>query len=273
MSIQELSTTFQVYAVSDATGSLSNNLAIAAIRQFADIKAKVIRRARINTQEQIALVVAEAKQNHGVIVFTMVSQECRRLLLTEAKKEEVVAMDVMGPTLDMLSHYFHKLPSDEPGLQYKVTQDYFKRTEAMEFAVGHDDGLGLETIHQADIILLGISRTSKTPLSIYLAFQGYRAANVPVVKGIPFPEKLFEIDKKKLVGLIVSPEKLALVRSTRLKKLGRPDSEDYAQTEHIEEELAYAREVFRKIGDIPVIDVTGKAIEEIASEIVNQLRL
>lgn len=264
---------FSVYAVSDATGGLSQSLAIAAARQFPEINSKVVRRGKVTTSKQMNEVVKEVKDKQGVILFTMVSQHLRRDLLSEAKKEGVVAMDVMGPVLDMLSHYFHTLPSDEPGLQYKVTQDYYKRTEAVEFAVRHDDGLGLETITNADIILLGISRTSKTPLSIYLAFHGYRCANVPIVRGVPVPEKIFELDPKKLVGLIVSPEKLATVRSTRLKKMGRPDSEDYAQMEHIKQELHEAQAIFQKLGGIPIIDVTGKAIEEVAGEVIQQLKL
>lgn len=264
---------FTVFAVSDATGGLAQSLAVAVARQFPDVKAKIIRRGKVTSAKLISDVVQEVKEKQGVIVFTMVSQSLRRDLLSEAKKEGVVVMDVMGPVLDMFSHYFHTLPSDEPGLQYKVTQDYYKRTEAVEFAVRHDDGLGLDSIQHADIILLGISRTSKTPLSIYLAFHGYRCANIPIVRGVPVPEKIFELDPKKLVGLVVSPEKLATVRSTRLKKMGRPDSEDYAQMEHIEQELKEAQIIFRKLGEIPVIDVTGKATEEVASEVIQQLKL
>lgn len=263
---------FYILAASDATGGLAQNLAVAAVRQFTDINIRISRRGRIVTREQISALVSEAKEKQAVIIFTMVSQVVRRELLSEAKKEGVVAMDVMGPVLDMLSHYFHKLPSDEPGLQYKVTQDYYKRTEAVEFAVRHDDGLGLETIQEADIILLGISRTSKTPLSIYLAFQGYRCANIPIVREMPMAEKIYELDRKKMFGLVVSSEKLVRVRSTRLQKLGRPDSENYAQLDHIEEELKYAHEIFRKAGGIPVIDVTGKATEEVASEILHLLQ-
>ena len=264
---------FHIYTVSDATGELANNLARSAIGQFPKIKVKVVRRPRVSTEREIGWVVAEAKKARGVILFTMVSHDVRRKVLSEAKREGVVAMDVMGPVLDMLSHYFHTLPSDEPGLQYKITRDYYKRTEAVDFAVRHDDGLGLETLHSADIVLLGISRTSKTPLSIYLAFNGYRCANIPIVKGIPLSSQVFDIDLKKLVGLIISPDKLAGMRSTRLKKMGRPETEHYAQMEHISEELSYAREIFRALGEMPVIDVTGKAIEEVAAEILHELKL
>lgn len=264
---------FKIITVSDATGDLANSLAIAAAGQFPQIKVKIMRRPLITTQKEIARVVEEALEAKGIILFTMVSHELRGIVLSEAKKQGVVAMDIMGPALDMLSNYFHELPSDEPGLQYKRTQDYYKRTEAVEFSVRHDDGLGMETIDQADIVLLGISRTSKTPLSIYFAYHGYRCANIPVVKGVALPDKVFDLDRTKLVGLILSAEKLAEMRSTRLKKLGRPSTENYAQIEHVQEELKHAQDIFKKLNVKVVVDVTGKAIEEIAADILNVLKL
>lgn len=264
---------FRIYAVSDATGDLANSEAVAAAGQFPGIGVKIIRRPLVTTKSEIARVVSEAKEENGVILFTMVSHDLRQLMLSEAKDQGVVAMDIMGPALDMLAHYFHKLPSDEPGLQYKQTRDYYKRTEAVEFAFRHDDGLGVETLNRADIILLGVSRTSKTPLSIFLAYHGYRCANIPVVKGIPLPKQVHDLDRKKLVGLDLSAEKLAAMRSTRLKKLGRPTSEHYAQLDHVQEELKHAHQVFSKFKGMMVIDVTGKAIEEIAAEILHGLKL
>lgn len=258
---------FTIFAVSDATGELAHNLAVAASRQFEGIAAKIVRRGRI-LAAKIPVLIEEVKKKHGVILFTMVSTELRQMLLTEAKKEGIVAMDIMGPSLDMLANYFHKLPSTEPGLQYKVTRDYYKRTEAIEFSVRHDEGLGLDTLEQADIIILGISRTSKTPLSVYLAYHGYRSANIPIIPGVPIPDKLVGCDRKKMVGLTRSWEDLASHRSTRLKKMGRPESEQYAQKEHIEKELAYGQEVFEKLGVPLIVDVGGKAIEEVASEII-----
>lgn len=261
---------FTLFAASDATGELAHNLAVAASRQFEGVSVKIVRRGRVPLAK-IPALVEEVKKKQGIILFTMVSTELRQALLAEAKKEGVVAMDIMGPALDMLAHYFHTLPSTEPGLQYKVTQDYYKRTEAIDFSVRHDEGLGLETLDQADIILLGISRTSKTPLSVYLAYHGYRCANIPVIPGIPIPDKLVEMDRKKMVGLTRSSEDLATHRSTRLKKMGRPESEQYAQKEHIEKELAYAREVFEKLGVPLIINVGGKATEEVASEIISAM--
>jgi [pyruvate, water dikinase]-phosphate phosphotransferase / [pyruvate, water dikinase] kinase len=264
----EAKSVFYVYAVSDATGGLAHNLAKAAVMQFEEISVKIVRKSRVSTPDLIRSLISEVGGKQAVILFTMVSNELRQVVLDEAKKAGVVAMDVMGPALDMLAHYFHKLPSAEPGLQYKSARDYFNRTEAIEFTVRHDEGLGLETLTQADIILLGVSRTSKTPLSIYLAYQGYRCANVPVMSGIPVPQKLETVDRRKIVGLTIAEEKLIAFRSTRLKKMGRPASEDYAQKEYVSHELKFAHDLFQKLG-VRVVDVTGKSIEEIASEIIS----
>jgi regulator of PEP synthase PpsR (kinase-PPPase family) len=264
---------FQIFAVSDATGELAYSLAVAASRQFEGLNVKIVRRGKITNLKKIQDVLQEVKTVEGVILFTMVSHELRPVVLKEAKEAGVVAMDVMGPVLDMLSHYFHTLPSDEPGLQYRMTQDYFKRTEAVEFTVRHDEGSGLDTIDQADIVLIGISRSSKTPLSIFLAHQGYKCANVPLAVGMELPAKIKEIDRKKLAGLIVQPEKLAEFRAMRLQNLGRPDDEEYAQLAHIEAELKHAQEVFSSLPGICVVDVTGKAIEEVATEIIHALGL
>jgi len=268
-----MSQPFHVLVISDATGDLAYNLAVSAVGQFEGIDIKISRRGRVRSEQRIQDIVREAKKNQAVIVFTMVSEDLRRKVLAEAKKEEVAAMDIMGPTLDFLSHYFHKLPSAEPGLQYRLTRDYSKRTEAIEFTVRHDEGTGLDTLEQANIVLLGISRCAKTPLSIYLAYQGYLCANIPIVVGMPLPEEVKKIDPKKIIGLILDPEQLSLRRSMRLKTMGRSDSEEYANTESVRQELDYAQKLFAELGSVQVVDVTGKAIEEVAAEVIQSLGL
>jgi regulator of PEP synthase PpsR (kinase-PPPase family) len=180
----------------------------------------------------------------------------------------VVAVDIMGPVMDVFTAYLHSHPSDEPGMKYRLTNEYFRRQEAIEFTVKHDDGMGLDTLGQADIALLGISRTSKTPLSVYLAMRGHKVANIPLVREVPLPAELEQVDRNKMVGLSITAEKLVQLRETRLIKLGRPLSEEYANLDRVNEELAYARKVFESLGNLPVIDVTGKAIEEIATEVL-----
>lgn len=266
------SSTFTILALSDATGELAHNLAISAIKQFPKHNAHIIKVPKIHDSSGLKKHVLHAKECHGVIVFTFVSNEMRQELLSLAKENEIIAIDVLGPILGALSNYFHELPSPEPGLQYKLTQNYFKRTEAVEFTVKHDDGLGLDSIVNADVVLLGVSRTSKTPLSIYLAYQGYRCANIPIVKGVPLPKIFSQLNPRRLVGLTVAPLKLAMIRGERLKKLGRPETEVYAQVDHVKDELHFANHLFQDLG-ILVVDVTGKAIEETASDIINTLKI
>lgn len=263
---------FTIFALSDATGELSHNLASSAVNQFPDHDCHIVRVPKIKDANKISDYVLKAKECHGVIIFTFVSTQMRQEILKLSKEHQVVAIDVMGPTLDSLANYFHTLPSSEPGLQYKMTSHYFKRTEAVEFTVKHDDGLGLDTIGTAEIVLLGISRTSKTPLSIYLAYHGFRCANIPVIKDLPVAPAVLAVDRSKYVALTVDANKLATIRAMRLRKLGRPESEVYASIDHIREEIDYALRLFRALG-APVIDVTGKAIEETASEVLNLLKL
>lgn len=260
--------TYHIFAVSDATGELAMNLSFAALRQFKIENVNIVRKARVTDHPKMVHVIGEAKKKHAIIIFTFVGQHLREQFLEECSKQQVVAVDIMGPVMDVFTTYLHSHPSDEPGLKYKLTNEYFRRQEAIEFTVKHDDGMGLDTIGQADIVLIGISRTSKTPLSVYLAFRGHKVANIPLVREVPIPQELEHVDKSKMVGLTINPEKLVQLRETRLIKLGRPLSEEYASFDRINEELDYARRVFDQLGNIPAIDVTAKAIEEIATEVL-----
>lgn len=258
-------------AVSDATGDLAVNIAVAAARQFQGLEADIRRRALINTAGKIAAVIDEAKQTDAMIVYTLVSEEMRRLLEEMSEREGVIAVDVMGPVLGTIATQVAQSPSDKPGMQYRVTGDYLKRTEVMTFTVKHDDGLGLETLSDADIVILGISRTSKTPLSIYLGYRGFKVANIPIVRKVDVSHSVYKADRKKLVGLTIEADKLVSLRQSRLQKLGRPLSEEYASLEYIKDELAYQRRIFAELGNIPVINMTNKAIEEAATEILTVL--
>lgn len=264
---------YTIIALSDATGQLGMNIAYAAVRQFKQDRVTILRRSSVKTEEQLYQVLDEAKEKQGIVLFTLVSRELRTAAADYARKKGVIAVDLMGPTMDVFSTYFHQTPSDEPGLKYQMTSDYYQRTEAIEFTVKHDDGLGLATLSDSRIVLLGVSRTSKTPLAIYLAHQGYRVANIPIVMNLPLPQELAKVDRSKLVGLTISPEKLMQLRSVRLKKLGRPETEDYARLSFIRDEILYASALMRNLGNIPVIDVTEKAIEEVATEILRVLNL
>lgn len=260
-----------IYAVSDATGELAISVATAASRQFPQMGASILRRARVRTVEQVVRVVGEVAEAGGVVVFTLVAGELREALLKLARESNVPALDVMGPVMETLEGYFHTSPSDQPGLKYQIAGEYFRRNEAIEFAVKHDDGQAIETVDQADIVLLGISRTSKTPLSIYLAYRGFKTANVPVIRDMSLPRALKSINPKRIVGLTVKPEKLVELRGARLARLGLSRSENYGNIDHIREEIAHFERSLQELGRIMVIDVTSKAIEEVATEVLTTL--
>lgn len=260
--------TYHIFAVSDATGEMAMNIAFAALRQFKVENVNIVRKARVRDKKEMEEVISDAKRKHAIILFTFVGLELRKQFLEECSRHRVISLDIMGPVMDVFTTFLHSAPSPEPGLKYKHTGEYFRRQEAIEFTVKHDDGMGLDTVHQADIVILGISRTSKTPLSVYLAFRGHKVANFPLVRDVPTPKELEQVIRNKMVGLTINVEKLAQLRESRLVKLGRPLSEEYASMERIQEEANYANKVYDQLGNIPVIDVTGKAIEEIATEVL-----
>ncbi|MBI4374285.1 MAG: kinase/pyrophosphorylase [Deltaproteobacteria bacterium] len=260
-----------VFAVSDATAQLAYNLAYVATLQFGPQEVAIRRFPRITTELKLQRVFDEAKKSKALIVASFASHLMREKLVQFAASTGIVTIDMMGPLLEKLSSFLGGSPSNQAGIQYYLTEDYYRRSEAIEFTVKHDDSIGLSTLSQADIIILGISRTSKTPLSIFLGHHGFKVANVPIVSGVPIPEELWKSDTKKMVGLTILPEKLLDFRMSRLSKMGRPLPHNYASLEKIEEELAYARKVFSELGNIPVIDVTTKAIEETAGEILAAL--
>ncbi len=260
-----------IYAVSDATGDLAISVAMSGVRQFKQNDSPIFRRAKIRTPERVDRIIQEARENSGLIVFTIVNSDLRNYLQRVAAEHGVTAVNIMGTLLETLEKHFESAPLDQPGLRYQINHDYFRRNEAIEFTVKHDDGLGLETLSQADMVLLGISRTSKTPLSIYLSYRGFKTANVPLVMGVELPSELSLIEKGKRVGLTIDPHKLVELRVSRLRKLGRPVTGAYADIEAIRDELAYAHKIFSRLGPMPVIDVTSKALEEVATEILAAL--
>jgi regulator of PEP synthase PpsR (kinase-PPPase family) len=206
-----------------------------------------------------------------MIVFTLVRPEQRQLLLQRAADLGVPTVDIMGPMIRALADKLEQTPKLQPGLARQLDEEYFRRVEAIEFAVKYDDGRDSRGILRADVVLIGVSRTSKTPLSMYLAHKRYKVANVPLIPEVEPPEELFQIPPSQCIGLTIKPEALVRIRSERLKALGLTSTASYANPERIAQELAYADEIMRRIG-CPVIDVSNKAVEETANLILEQLR-
>lgn len=258
---------YYVLIVSDGTGETAYRMLKAAMRQF-DSDILITRYAKVREKSQIEDIVKAVKRSHTLIVHTFASKDLREHMRSMAEREGAECLDVLGPLVDELAEFFEKMPVSKPGLLHQVDEEYFDRVEAIEFAIRHDDGESNDDLGDADIILVGVSRTSKTPLSIFLAQEGWRVANVPIVVGSKLPRKLFDVDQHKVVGLVVDPERLAETRRVRLEQLGVEGS-SYADTERIRGEIDYARAVFEQNASWPIIDVTGKSIEEVSQEVLD----
>ncbi|MFZ5863969.1 MAG: pyruvate, water dikinase regulatory protein [Nitrospirota bacterium] len=259
-----------VFLVSDATGETAAHIAEAALSQFERRDVVFIRRPHVRSEEHIRQVVREARSVHGTILYTLVSSTTRARLVEATRLGGVPALDLIGPLLTHLEAFFGSRPKAEPGLLHRMDEEYVKRIEAVQFTVHHDDGQNVPTLHQSDIVLVGVSRTGKTPLSMYMAQYGLKVANVPIVFGVPPPKELLAMDPTKVVGLTVSPDKLLTVRAARARKFGHVDMA-YATNDGIAQELEYCRSLFTAHRGWRILDVTTRAVEEIAADIMSAL--
>ncbi|PAB58915.1 pyruvate, water dikinase regulatory protein [Anaeromicrobium sediminis] len=260
-----------VYILSDSIGETGEQVLRAAISQFECKNFQIKRFPYISDEEHIMEIINEAKEEKSIIVFTMVVPELRNLIINEAKKNNIETVDIMTPLIDPLKRILHQEPKYESGLIRKLDEKYFKKVEAIEFAVKYDDGKDPRGLKKADIVLVGISRTSKTPLSMYLAHKNIKVANVPLVPEVPVTEEIFNVDPKKIIGLTTNPIKLNEIRQERLKALGLGSEANYASMDRILKELDYAESLMKRLG-CPIIDVSNKAVEESANIILNIIR-
>ncbi len=258
---------FHIYAVSDATGITAERVLRAALTQFDEEYVVITRYGGVRTVDRIREIVSEASNTGGFIVHTLVTEELRSVMLNEGRMNNVPTIDLMGPLLARLSELLEMPPRAQPGLFNPFDSSYMQRIEAIDFTVRHDDGRNLHDLNQAEIVLIGVSRTSKTPLSIYLAYRGWKVANVPIILGMDPPPQLFDLPHRRVVGLVVKPERLAELRRVRIEKMG-VGRLGYADLDYIRKEVAYAYQVFSRRKDWPTVDVTTKSIEEAATEVV-----
>ncbi len=259
----------KIIIISDGTGETATSLARAAMAQFNDKDIYFTRYKNIRSREQILSIFEENSRHHHLVAHTLVSTQLRAYILELAREFKVRCVDLMGPMLNSLANAFNIQPDNRPGKLHEVNEEYFKRVNAVEFTVNHDDGQNHQNLHEADIILVGISRTSKTPLSLYLSLEGFKVINIPLIKEMKIPEKLFEVDQRKIFALTIEPDALFHIRSNRLNKLGvNSKSDQYASMDLILEEMEWANSLFREHKKWPVFDVTNKALEETASEII-----
>ncbi|MBE0572095.1 MAG: kinase/pyrophosphorylase [Ignavibacteriaceae bacterium] len=258
---------YNIYIVSDGTGRTAEQALNAALAQFGNVKVNLFRRPKVRTEQRVINVIKEAKEDGGFIVHTLVTDKLREAMLRGGRKNNVDTIDLMGGLLARLSEEFSVSPAEKPGLFGQLNKTYFRRIETMEFAFHHDDGQRVNELKKAEIVLLGVSRTFKTPLSIYLAFKGWFVANVPIIMGQEFPPIINKLLASNVFCLDTNARALAELRRARQNYLGGAVG-DYDDIEYVRMELMYARNIFSKNPGWAIINVTNKPIEEIASEIL-----
>ncbi|WP_147534791.1 pyruvate, water dikinase regulatory protein [Bacillus marasmi] len=260
-----------VYVVSDSVGETAELVVKAAATQFNGGHVELKRNPYVEDFEDIEDILEKAGKTNSIIAYTIVIPTLKEYMDRRAAEEGVLAVDLLNPLMDAFVQKFHKVPKHQPKLMRLLDDEYFRKIEAIEFAVKYDDGRDPRGILIADIVLVGVSRTSKTPLSMYLAHKGYKVANVPLVPEVAPPDELYTIPRSKCVGLIISPDHLNAIRTERLRNLGLKSKANYANYERILEELEYAEKIMKRIG-CPVINVSNKAIEETADYILDVLK-
>lgn len=263
----------KIIIISDGTGETAKAMTRAAMTQFQTREIFFTRHKNVRTIEHIDAIFQEAALHYDMIVYTIVSAELRRYVHDKSIKERVRSVDLLGPLLTSFSNVFETEPDYQPGLLHAVNDKYFEKVAAVEFTLNHDDGRNLKSLDECDVVLVGISRTSKTPLSIFLSMEGLKVVNIPIILNMPLPDKLFNIDQRKIFGLTIDPETLREIRQNRLSKLGARASGDYANDKKVVEEIEYANSLFDKNRRWPVFNVTNKALEETAAEIIKLLNM
>jgi regulator of PEP synthase PpsR (kinase-PPPase family) len=257
---------FEVFVVSDGTGDTGAAAVRAVMLQFqSPWRLRVFGGIRLSSE--IDRVIAQAVEARALVIFSLVDGQVVGALCEKAEANGVQIIDLLGPLLSRVAENLHSEPRHQPGLLHGFSRESFIRADAVEFAVRHDDGANLHTLFNADIVLVGVSRTSKTPLGIYLAQRGYKAGNVPLVPSMETPRALLDLDPRKIFALELAPDVLLTVRQARLHSLGVAPSTSYANPEEIALEVTRARRIFRANG-WRVIDVSGRAVEETASRII-----
>jgi regulator of PEP synthase PpsR (kinase-PPPase family) len=261
----------ELHVVSDATGETATRVVAAVERQFPDLEVQVIRHPRITCAEDLQLAASRARGRRAVVVYTLVDPGFREAMRALCRRARIHYCDLLGHPIDAVARVSGLAPKGEPGAMPVLDTGYFRRIEAIEFAVQADDGAAVRRLSEADIVLVGVSRTSKTPLSIYLGYLGYKAANVPLVKGIEPPPELWEVERARVVGVTLQAELLAQIRERRVRQM-RGTTRSYADLADIYEELDWAETVFRRLG-CPVIEVSTLAVEETAHRIIRLVEL
>lgn len=262
----------KVYTISDSIGETSQKLMAAVMAQYPELMFdNQYRFPFVTTEEELLTILKDALKDQAIVVSTLVNKELSMVAQAFSQKVGLDYVDLMAPFFKMIHDKTGISPLQQPGRVHQLDTAYFKKIAAIEFAVKYDDGKNPQSFLNSDIVLLGVSRTSKTPLSMYLANKGYKVSNLPLIPEVPLPKSLDQVDSKRIIGLTCDPETLCRIREHRLDSLGLSNTTSYTNLEKIYEELSYANSVFETYG-AKVIDVTNKSIEETAYLIEEYLR-
>lgn len=262
-----LKDSYHIHLVSDSTGETTQGVLRACLAQFEDVDTVEHIWPMVLSTAQLDLVIEGVRQNPGPVIFTLISSRTRQALRDECHQLSIPCISVLDPVIDAFANYFNRKTVNRPGGQHTLNAEYFDRIDALHYVMAHDDGQATRELEGADLVLVGVSRTSKTPTSIYLAnHYALKTANVPYVPGIPLPDELFELDDTVIVGLTASADRLVQIRRNRLLMLKQEPETDYVDIETVKREISEARRLFSS-NAWPVIDVTRRSIEETAAAI------
>ena len=262
---------FNFHLVSDSTGETVNSVARAALAHFDDVEPEEFSWTLVRTKSQMERVIESIKENPGAVMYTLVDNGLRDMLKIECARRGLPCIAVLSTVVSELSSFLGLETHASPGKQHELNEDYFSRVDAISYALAHDDGQAHWDLEDADIVIVGVSRTSKSPTCVYLAYKGYKSANVPFVLGCPLPPSLETLKKPLIVGLTISTDRLQLIRKSRLQSLKHEEDTNYVDMEHMQQEITESRKLFNQYR-WPVIDVTRRSVEETAATIVQYLK-
>ena len=265
-----LATYFHIHLVSDSTGETLNAMARAVCARFENVLPIEHIYALVRSQRQLDRALDDIEESPGIVLHTIVDDKLRAALEEGCRRLDMPCLPALDPLVSAMQRYLGAATTSRVGAHLRLDNDYFNRMDALNYAIGHDDGQGGQDLDQADVVLLGVSRTSKTPTCIYLAHRGVRAANVPLVPTRPPPEKLFQLKNALIVGLLISPDRLIQIRRNRLLSLKETRDTSYTDQEAVREEIIAARRLYERQG-WPTIDVTRRSVEETAATVLNLL--
>lgn len=264
-------TKYHLHLLSDSTGGTLNSVVKACLAQFEGAEVEQHFWPLVRSQQQLLTVVDGIRKAPGLVLYTMVDDALAKGIEKHCEAAGLPCLSILNPVLQIMAQTFGMISMAQPGLQHKLNEEYFARMDAVDYALHHDDGQKSDReLSKADVILVGVSRTSKTPTCVYLANRGIKAANVPYVPGIPFPEKILDLTRPLFVALTASPDRLIDIRRNRLQQLGEVRNTDYLDEERVQDEVKEARRFYSRMG-WPVIDVTRRSVEETAAEILGLL--